>query len=721
MGKTTSKTLRIFLAAILAVSCSPVAAYADSWELQEPSLNLESSSMDAGFEAAFEADEESVETIEEDEQPSFDSTVADSIESEPVQALEEAVVYEAPPGFTELTDVTLYPINSFNLRIYSNGLRCGKNESDKVVFKFVPETTADEFGYRVLSIARADEDGLNAIYDTSFDSVYSFSPEDTFDFNFMASGRYRINVNVQAKHLISPAPDAPEGASPQYSLSYARIAATFVIDDPAYPSTEAVADDIARQCLDAGNRTDYDKALWLHNWLIDHCKYDYGYNYAGAEGALIRGIGTCQAYHSAYRMLLDRVDVDSGRIAAGIHVWTAVKMDGEWYHVDVTWDDIDYNPQPQFPEERQLYFGLTDELMEIAHPGHNAAAAGHASSSLKNNYLVRSGRIKNYSSPYVALIQQKLDAGERSFTLNAANASWPESLSDARNIVNNIVAYDLSNSPWSVDGKGAKLTVSYQDGAMSIRAIVEGEVDSLPFYPGLHTLTGALRYGKPDGKYAQNEWIIIEGRWYHFDSNGIVQTGWLKDGGNKFYLDSSGVMATGWRWVDGTYYYFAGGGAMRTGWLYENGIYYYLDPSEGTTAEPNKKGSMFTGLHQIGKDTFYFASGGAMATGWRWVDGTYYYFAGGGAMRTGWLYENGIYYYLDPSEGTTAEPNKKGSMFTGLHQIGKDTFFFAGGGAMVTGWQWIGDKCYYFAGGGAMVKDAWVGIYYVDENGVWIP
>ena len=40
---------------------------------------------------------------------------------------------------------------------------------------------------------------------------------------------------------------------------------------------------------------------------------------------------------------------------------------------------------------------------------------------------------------------------------------------------------------------------------------------------------------------------------------------------------------------------------------------------------------------------------------------------------------------------------------------------------MVIGWQWIDGKCYYFEPGGTMATDTWIGNYYVDESGVWVP
>lgn len=66
-----------------------------------------------------------------------------------------------------------------------------------------------------------------------------------------------------------------------------------------------------------------------------------------------------------------------------------MKLDGKWYQVDCTWDDTKdnyYNFDPT-----HLYFGLTDELMALAHNGHNkiytASGYGTRSTSLADNYL----------------------------------------------------------------------------------------------------------------------------------------------------------------------------------------------------------------------------------------------------------------------------------------------------------------------------------------------
>ncbi len=86
--------------------------------------------------------------------------------------------------------------------------------------------------------------------------------------------------------------------------------------------------------------SDADKALHLHEGLISistpctsniTCRYE--------AGPLIFGIGNCSGYHKAYNYLLKRAGIEYGTSKNSGHVWNLVKLDGEWYHVDVTWDD----------------------------------------------------------------------------------------------------------------------------------------------------------------------------------------------------------------------------------------------------------------------------------------------------------------------------------------------------------------------------------------------
>lgn len=87
----------------------------------------------------------------------------------------------------------------------------------------------------------------------------------------------------------------------------------------------------------------------------------------------------------------------------------------------------------------------------------------------------------------------------------------------------------------------------------------------------------------------RNSWRKIDGLWYHFDTNGKMQTGWYQDEkGTWFYLNQygegvEGSMRTGWYQdsSSGNWYYLnpqvgSEEGAMMTGWITDNGVRYYL-------------------------------------------------------------------------------------------------------------------------------------------------
>lgn len=94
---------------------------------------------------------------------------------------------------------------------------------------------------------------------------------------------------------------------------------------------------------------DMEKALVLHDHLALVCEYDYD-NYRAntipdesrtAFGALVEGKAVCQGYAAAYQDLCHRVGLECVTVDSTPmnHAWNLVKIDGVWYHVDVTWDD----------------------------------------------------------------------------------------------------------------------------------------------------------------------------------------------------------------------------------------------------------------------------------------------------------------------------------------------------------------------------------------------
>lgn len=82
-------------------------------------------------------------------------------------------------------------------------------------------------------------------------------------------------------------------------------------------------------------------ALSLHDYLASHCAYDESLERGTEYDVLVHGSAVCQGYAEAYMDLLGRVGIECIVVTSEEmnHAWNQVKLDGQWYHVDVTWDD----------------------------------------------------------------------------------------------------------------------------------------------------------------------------------------------------------------------------------------------------------------------------------------------------------------------------------------------------------------------------------------------
>ena len=273
-----------------------------------------------------------------------------------------------------------------------------------------------------------------------------------FTFDFTASGTYRIHFYFMDNDRNDPQNDK--------GIYYLRTTAEVTVNDAARPSVTQIVNDAVDLCRQETNSSEYDMALWLHDWTLDQLEYDHSLNWCSAESGLTRHQGTCESYQRIYSKLLDTAGIANGRITGNGHTWNAVKIDGKWCQMDLTWDDTSDNWYGDL-DQRHLYFGLTDELMAIAHSDHTAnyqkADYAYRSTDLSNNYFVRNGKADEWAEKYADRIQQHLDAKEESFSIDADNQSFPPSISG---IQNGTVAYAMNQREWKVQGAKAELTAA---------------------------------------------------------------------------------------------------------------------------------------------------------------------------------------------------------------------------------------------------------------------
>lgn len=134
--------------------------------------------------------------------------------------------------------------------------------------------------------------------------------------------------------------------------------------------------------------TDFEKELTIHDFLIKSSKYDYE-NYLNNSipessytpyGLLFNHIAVCAAYAEVFMIFMTLSNIEchfvvgktldsrgntfsNSSIYSG-HAWNIVKIDGKYYHVDVTFDNPNRN---NIGMVNHTYFNVTDEFMDYTH------------------------------------------------------------------------------------------------------------------------------------------------------------------------------------------------------------------------------------------------------------------------------------------------------------------------------------------------------------------
>ncbi|MCH3945931.1 MAG: hypothetical protein LKK02_00070 [Lachnospiraceae bacterium] len=266
-------------------------------------------------------------------------------------------------------------------------------------------------------------------------------------------------------------------------VTYLRVNFNISVSDDKYPSVDSIVRSAVAECNSKTDGSEYAKALWLHDWLLDQLEYDKTLKWSSAESALTRGLGTCQSYESAYAKLLTAAGIENSetRDTYDGHTWNAMKLDGQWYQTDCTWDDSSDNWYSF--DQRRLYFGLTDELMAIAHPGHSKIYTTDdyktRSTSLADNYFVRTGDAAKWAKAYSDRIQKNLDAGKTEFEIAADNASYPPSISG---IQNGIIAYAINQMTWTTDKAAVTLNATGSANSFTFTAEYVSESPAVSLY-----------------------------------------------------------------------------------------------------------------------------------------------------------------------------------------------------------------------------------------------
>lgn len=140
--------------------------------------------------------------------------------------------------------------------------------------------------------------------------------------------------------------------------------------------------------------TDFEKVVFFHDEIVKGCTFSTEMLHVNsAYGVLVSGYGQCEGYAAAMAMLCDKADIPNyivcGTNAEGsTHAWNKIRINGEWYNADCTWDDpIIERDNPDFV--RHDYLLVKDSEIE---------GKTHFTDELYSGYVSCTAESMNYFS-----------------------------------------------------------------------------------------------------------------------------------------------------------------------------------------------------------------------------------------------------------------------------------------------------------------------------------
>jgi len=106
--------------------------------------------------------------------------------------------------------------------------------------------------------------------------------------------------------------------------------------------------DVIMESILTKDMTITDKIKSFHDYIINNTKYDTlkskdindpTYKSNTAYGVLFEGYGICSGYADVTSIFLYKLGIPNYKISNDNHIWNLVKIDKNWLHLDLTWDD----------------------------------------------------------------------------------------------------------------------------------------------------------------------------------------------------------------------------------------------------------------------------------------------------------------------------------------------------------------------------------------------
>ena len=274
------------------------------------------------IETIVEITSETAETTEETTTPETTTTPTETTTAETTTTTAEtttpAVTTTASQTTTTTANISLSGTSTQRKEIYGsyiyNNILTEKEKQAYDIFEGAAVLLSNKADFSGISLTKAELERVVYAFDL-YEPLYSYVDLE----NCMVRGRNGIVMSVDMAYYYD-------------KTTHSKMSSAAVSE----------ADKILARITPS--MSDYEILKLFHDEIITRCVYDKeAQNRDTMYGVLVERRATCTGYAKTFQYLCNRAGIENtcvfGTAGGEGHMWNLVKLDGEWYAVDTTWDD----------------------------------------------------------------------------------------------------------------------------------------------------------------------------------------------------------------------------------------------------------------------------------------------------------------------------------------------------------------------------------------------
>ena len=345
-----------------------------------------------------------------------------------------------------------------------------------------------------------------------------------------------------------------------------------------------------------------------------------------------------------------------------------------------TWQGKTYLKADRKPATNQWIYDQTQQAWFYLTADGNRAENGWLTVGGKDYYFNETGKLATKTWVGQYYVTESGTKAKEQWVFNQEQESWYYLKSDGQKAQNEWIQQGQEKYYLKADGKMAK-----------DEWITQGENQYYINSQGKMLKNAWLgkNYISENGHKVKQAWIYDDNysSWFYLQQDGTyAENGWLTIDGKDYHFKSGGYLSTE-RWID-RFYVAKSGAKLKSEWLFDKNYnsWFYLK-ADGTYAEK--------GWQTIKGKDYHFKSGGYLSTE-TWIDRSYVTSSGAKAGK-GWLFDKNYnsWFYIN-SDGNYA--NKEWLWDNGYY------YLKSGGYMAASEWVWYKNNWFYLKSNGKMAE-----------------